>query len=143
MINILFVDDQHCRPKNRSIYLAKYGALQDLAEPFVFHYETAENDWGGYSVEPVLKKISTIPALKAVVCDMMFEKMERFGLEILKAIHCQYLILPVFMMTSVENKEVIEESVRLGATGYLIKMPRRAELEEKIVAATTNIGGNK
>ena len=72
MIDILFVDDQHCRPKNRSIYLAKFGILQDRPEPFVFHYETAEDGKGSYAVEPVLAKIERTPELKTVICDMMF-----------------------------------------------------------------------
>lgn len=131
MINILFVDDQWCRPRDRSMIVAEYGPLQQREIPYVFHYETAEDGKGRYSIEPVLRKIEAISGLGAVVLDIMFgDSGNRLGLEILEAIRETYPILPVFMMTSLDNSiDAIERAMELGANEYLIKKPTLKELE--------------
>lgn len=134
MINILFVDDQFCRPADRSIYLARYGVLQNRPNPYVFHYETAEDGKGGYAVEPVLEHISQIPNLKAVICDMTFGG-DELGVEILQAIRSRFPRLPVIILSSKEKQETVEKVLRLGASAYLKKMPRLTELEQALETA--------
>lgn len=133
-IDILFVDDQWCKPEERSTIVASFGPLQRREVPYVFHYETAESGGGTYSVQPVLRKISEIPGLRAVILDIMFgSKGDRFGLEILAAIREQYPVLPVFIMTSVEgNIDVVTSAMELGANEYLIKKPTLEELERAL-----------
>lgn len=130
-INILFVDDQWCREEERSTLIASFGALMRREIPFNFYYETAESGSGGYAVEPVLRKIEEIPNLGAVILDIMFgSKNSRLGTDILAGIRNRYPILPVFIMTSIENEiDIVERCMELGANEYLVKKPTLEELE--------------
>jgi DNA-binding NtrC family response regulator len=130
-IDILFVDDQWCRPSKQKIFIAAYGSLQYADVPYKFYYETAEDGYGGYAAEPVLRKIKSIPDLKAIILDIMFgEEGDRLGLEILKVIREKYPILPVLIMTSVEkDSEVVVKAMEYGANEYLIKKPSLQEME--------------
>jgi DNA-binding NtrC family response regulator len=129
--NILFVDDQWCRPKDQSTIIAAFGQLLHIEKPYAFHYETAEIEPQKYSPIPVLEKIESIPDLRAVILDIMFgEDGDYVGIDILEAIRKKYPTLPVFMMTSLEgNLEVIEKAMELGANEYLVKKPTVEELE--------------
>ena len=130
-LNILFVDDQWCRPEEQSTIRAAFGSLQRRDVPYVFHYETAKNEKGTYSVEPVLRHIQGISNVSAVILDIMFgHERDRLGLEILAAIRKEYPLLPVFMMTSIDGDvDVIEKAMELGANEYLVKKPTLKELE--------------
>jgi DNA-binding NtrC family response regulator len=130
-IDILFVDDQWCRPEEQSTIIAAFGSLTRREVPYVFHYETAEDGSGGYTVEPVMRKMQRIAQLRAVILDIMFGSAgDRLGLKILEAIRQKYPILPVFMMTSIEGDlDVIEKAMELGANEYLIKKPTLEELQ--------------
>lgn len=129
--NILFVDDQWCRPEEQGTIIASFGSLLAKDPAFNFYYETAEESPNSYSYRPVLKKISEIGNVDVMVLDVMYgDKNDRYGLEILKAVRSEYPLLPIFMMTSVENDlEVLEKAMELGANEYLIKRPAVAELE--------------
>lgn len=130
-MNILFVDDQWCKPDQQDNIIAEYGPLRRREPPYTFHFETAEDSKGGYAVSPVLEKISKIGSVGAVVLDIMFgDSGDRLGLKILAAIRQKYPTLPVFMMTSLEGDiDVVEKAMELGANEYLIKKPILDELE--------------
>ena len=129
--NILFVDDQWCRPESQSVIIAEYGALLDGDDAYQFHYETAEESSGGYSLRPVIEHIKQIADFKAVILDIMFgSRGDRLGLDILSAIRERYPTLPVFMMTSLDDDiDVLEKAMELGANEYLVKKPTFKELE--------------
>lgn len=124
-IHILFVDDQWCEPDKQSNILAEFGSLLRDEPPYIFHYETAGSPPNKYSVEPVLQRVASIPGLSAIFLDVLFGTRDvRLGLDILDALRREYPILPIFMMTSLENElDAIERAMELGANEYLIKTP--------------------
>lgn len=142
-IHILFVDDRWCRPGNLFIQ-EEYGTLQEGKIPYVFHCETAENGGGGYSAEPVLRKLREIRDVKVVVLDIMFGRnSDRLGLNILKHIRREYPILPVIIMTALdEDNEVVVESMEYGANEYLVKKPTLKEMETVLRAYTQTAPSN-
>lgn len=130
-IDILFVDDQWCKLEERCTIVAAFGPLFKRDIPYVFHYETAEEMTGRYSVRSALNKLQSIPEIRAVILDVVFgADGNRLGLEILESIRDTYPILPVFIMTSLEGDiDVVERAMELGANEYLIKKPTLSELE--------------
>lgn len=130
-LDILFVDDQWCKPDERDILIASYGSLQRKTPPYNFHYETAEISQESYSPKPVLDKIASITNLQAIFLDIMFGRDDdRLGLSILSEIRSKYPTIPVFMMTSIEGDiEVLEKAMELGANEYLVKRPTLSEIE--------------
>jgi len=130
-IHILFIDDQWCIPENREIILGAYGSLRYQKIPYIFHYETAENQNGGYSVEPVMEKIKGMPNLDIAVLDVIFGAKDNFlGLDILKSIRANYPNLPVVMMTSMDERSDLPERIKaLGANEYFIKKPTLKKFE--------------
>ncbi|NIA14251.1 MAG: response regulator, partial [Nitrospiraceae bacterium] len=133
-LNILVIDDELCRPERLSTLKAAYGELESREPPFVFHYETAEENRNKYGVGPALRRIELIPDLDVVVLDVMFgDQANRLGLDILEAVRQEHPLLPVIIMTSLEGEiEVVEKAMELGANEYLIKMPTLTELEETL-----------
>lgn len=130
-LNILFVDDQWCRPEEQNTIIASFGSLLKKDPSYTFYYETAETSSNKYSLQPVLDKIKSIGDPDVLILDIMFgDKSDRFGLEILEAVRIEHPLLPIFMMTSVENNlEVLERAMELGANEYLVKRPTVEELE--------------
>jgi len=128
---ILFVDDQWCQVKERDVIVAAYGALTRREPPYVFEYSTAELGPGTYAVEPVLTLAASMSNLAAVVLDIMFgDRGDRFGLDILAALRSRFPLLPIFMLTSLDDEiEAVERAMELGANEYLIKKPTLEELE--------------
>ncbi len=128
---ILFIDDQWCQPEERNTIIAAFGSLLTKDAPCEFFYETAEISPNKFSTETVLRKISEIETLDVIILDIMFgSNTNRFGLEILDSVRSKYPLLPIFMMTSVENDlDVLERSMELGANEYLVKRPTVEELE--------------
>lgn len=128
---LLFIDDQWCRPEEQNTIIASFGSLLTKDPSYTFYYETAEASPNQYSVQPVLDRIKSIGDLDVLILDVMFgDKSDRFGLEILEAVRIEHPLLPIFMMTSVENNlEVLERAMELGANEYLVKRPTVEELE--------------
>lgn len=129
-IHILFVDDQWCDPVHPFIE-EEYGALQEGKSPYIFHYETAKMANGRYGSDPVIRRIKQLGRIDAVVLDIMFgHNADRLGLKILRHIRREFPILPVIMMTSLdEDNEVVVEAMEYGANEYIVKKPTELELE--------------
>lgn len=137
-LNILFVDDDFCRPERLNTLFAEYSKLQNYDPAYNFYFETAEESTGTYNIIPVIKKIETIQNLNAVILDIMFgDNGNRLGIQILSAIREKYPTLPIFMMTSIENNvDVLEKCMELGANEYFIKLPTLSEFEKTLKVYT-------
>src|ERR1700692_899659 len=133
-IDVLFIDDQWCRPDERSTILAAFGELQHRDPPYRFHFETAEESPGHFGPEPVLRHLGSLRHPGAVVLDIMFgADGNQLGLSLLAAIRGKHPTLPVLMMTSLAgNLDVVERAMELGANEYLVKKPRLSELENAL-----------
>ncbi len=60
---------------------------------------------------------------------------DRSGLEALEEVHRRFPELPVVVLTMSDEPEYVEEAVRAGAVGYLVKNAPQAELVRAIRAA--------
>lgn len=88
-----------------------------LAEIFKDEYAILEADNG----EQALKILEQDTAVSAVLLDLIMPGMN--GLEVLKAMNKnnQIKYIPVFLITAVENKEMLLEGYHLGAVDVILK----------------------
>ncbi len=128
---LLFVDDQWCRPEDQATIRAAFGDLLRRDEPYRFHYETAEAVAGEFSVEPVITRLRSTPEISAVILDILFgDPAKPLGLEILAAIRSNYPLLPVIIMTTIgRDIAILERAMELGATEYMVKTPTLRQFE--------------
>ena len=139
---LLFVDDQWCRPEDQPTIRAAFGDLLRRDEAYIFHYETAEEGVGRYGVPPVMERLKDLPGISAVILDILFgDPAKTLGLEILAEIRLGYPLLPVIIMTTAgRDIGILERAMELGATEYMVKTPSRGQLEEVLATYVEDRG---
>lgn len=73
-----------------------------------------------------------------VLLDIRMEHLD--GLETLKRVHARWPTLPVVILSMYDDPEYVEEAVRNGAAGYLLKNVTSEELLRAIRAVSTGTG---
>jgi two-component system chemotaxis response regulator CheY len=66
-----------------------------------------------------LEKLAGLPDTKLIVCDVNMPRMS--GIELLERLHQQGSVVPIVMMTTEGQPELIERAKSLGAKGWIIK----------------------
>lgn len=90
----------------------------------------------GYSVVDAvdgldaLERLETCPTIQMIICDVNMPRMN--GIEFLERIHSKGNSLPVVMLTTEGEPELIQRAKALGAKGWLIK-PFKPEFLEATV----------
>ncbi len=79
--------------------------------------------------------LGAIPSVSPDVVLLDIHLPEPDGLEVLAEIRDSYPDIPVVMLTMSDEPEYVEEAVRVGAAGYLVKNAPQAELIRAIKAA--------
>ncbi len=85
--------------------------------------------------ETAAEAMAAIPAVAPDVVLLDIHLPDRSGLEALSDIHERFPDLPVVILTMSDDPEYVEEAVRAGAAGYLVKNAPQAELVRAIHAA--------
>lgn len=71
-----------------------------------------------------LEKLAALPDTKLIVCDVNMPRMS--GIELLERLHAQGSRIPVVMLSTEGQPELIERAKSLGAKGWIVK-PFQAE----------------
>jgi two-component system chemotaxis response regulator CheY len=66
-----------------------------------------------------LEKLAGLPDTKLIVCDVNMPRMS--GIELLERLQQQGSVVPIVMMTTEGQPELIERAKSLGAKGWIIK----------------------
>lgn len=121
---VLVIDDQWGQPTTTMVE-DTYGML-----PFRFVLESSQDIDGffraGRTIERVEKEKE---GLAIVLLDIMFgKKNDRLGVEILEKLREKYPVLPILMLTSVEDPETVIKCMELGANEYIVKLPSAEQM---------------
>lgn len=76
-----------------------------------------------------------IPDVRPDVVLLDLHLPDRSGLEVLREVHERFPDLPVVILTMSDQPEYVEEAVRAGAAGYLLKNAPQVELSRALRAA--------
>jgi DNA-binding NarL/FixJ family response regulator len=79
--------------------------------------------------------LAAIPTLLPDVVLLDLHPPDRSGLEVLREVHERFPHTPVVVLTMLDQPEYVEEAVRAGAAGYLVKNAPQAELTRAVRAA--------
>lgn len=121
---VLVIDDQWGQPTSKMIP-DTYGELS-----YEFVLESCQTDNGGFSANLALKRVEQEKeGLAVVLLDIMFgDKNDRLGVDILEKLRHRFPVLPILMLTSVEEPRTIIRCMELGANEYIVKRPSKEEM---------------
>ena len=90
------------------------------------------------SGQQVLKALETDPNIDLVISDLQMPVMD--GIELTRRIREHFPAIKICLLTATDRVEVVKESMRAGADGYVLKNAERGELEKAIYLI---VAGNK
>ncbi len=109
MNQILVVDDELCKPANAERFRRSY-PLDDLEYLFAG------------AADEMFQMICDEDSIKAILLDIRFEgEGNEHGLSLLQQLNKAGVAIPVIMMSSLTEAEIIIRAWDLGAQGYIIK----------------------
>lgn len=130
LLKFLLIDDVHFQREKLLSSLLKLG--------FDGPYSQAEN---GEEAISMLKKASPEP-FEFIICDIQMPVMD--GISFLRRIKEESLLsdpTPILMLTAENERKIVMECLKLGATNYLLKPWDTPEIAKKILASWEKIHG--
>jgi len=123
-LKVLVIDDQWGQPTSKMIP-DTYGTL-----PYEFVLESCQSEDGGFSDGLAMRRVEQEQEwLGVVLLDIMFgNKNDRLGVDILEKLRKRYPVLPILMLTSVEEPRTIIRCMEIGANEYVVKRPSKEDM---------------
>ncbi len=85
-----------------------------------------------------LEKLASEPETRLIVCDVMMPRMN--GMEFLEQLNADRVALPVVMLSTEAQPELVQRARALGAKGWIVKPFKPEQLIAAAKKLTTSVG---